>query len=72
MKTREKVIKLRNKGKTYQEIQDMLGIASPSTINYHLRGTFDFPPRKTVLEMDIGDAVGFSGNGKHWTIKRDE
>ena len=72
MKTRDKVIALRNEGKTYQEIQDILGLTSPSTINYHLQNMMKFPPRKTVIEMMIGDTVGFSGEGKHWIITRDE
>lgn len=38
MKTRQKVEKLRSEGKTYQEIADTLGLASISTVHYHLIG----------------------------------
>ena len=70
METRKKVISLREEGLTYEAIKNKLGLASLSTVHYHLKGTMDFPPRKTVLDMEIGDTVGFSGNGKKWVITR--
>lgn len=31
-----------------------------------------YPPEDTVLEMKVGDTVGFNCEGKHWTITRDK
>ena len=40
--------------------------------HYMLKQPVKLPNIKTVIEMEVGDTYGFNGNGKHWTIKRDE